>query len=127
MLTTITPCTKSDCLQFMLDMNAKDLGALREWFNEESIVWVPPASPVMGQCRIIALLRAIFSRYSKLVWMVTEIFQLTSRRFIIYHLSDATFKNGTTYKNEIITDITFNDELKIVRLSDYFKNTAVLH
>ena len=126
MLTATQVSTKVTCIQFMYDMNAKDLRALRRWFNEESYVWVPPANPVIGQGRILALLRAIFGRYTKLEWTVTEIFQLTGSRFIIYHLSEATFRNGTSYTNEIVTDITFNEQSQIIRLSDYFKNTAIL-
>jgi hypothetical protein len=126
MSTALSTGTIDDCLQFMVDMNAKNLTALSCWFDDSSYIWVPPCGPVTGQRRIIALLRAIFSRYTSIQWTVNEIFQLTHNRFIIYHISDATFKNGTTYQNEIITDITFNEELKISRLSDFFKNTAVL-
>jgi hypothetical protein len=115
-----------NCRQFMFDMNSKNLNALGAWFNDESYIWVPPCGPVTGQRRIVALLRAIFSRYASIEWTVNEIFQVCHNRFIIYHTSEATFKNGTTYNNEIITDITFDNQSKISRLSDFFKNTAVL-
>ena len=126
MLTAIHAGTKNDCLRFMRDMNAKDMHALGNWFTDESSIWVPPGGPVFGFTRIMAMFRAIFRRYAAIDWTVNEIFEIEPNRFLIFHEANATFNSGTTYKNKVITDITFNADIKIIRLSDYFKNTAIL-
>jgi hypothetical protein len=116
---------KQKCVEFMQDLQSRDLNKIGEWFLEDSQVWVPPASPVTGSNRILALFRAILKRYNSIQWKVTEVHHLEQNRY--FYISESWGMTGTSmpYRNTIATDITFNPEGKIERLSDYFKDTAV--
>ncbi len=114
---------KNRCVAFMTDLDTKDTKQLSNWFVEKSQVWIPPGQPVEGSSRIIAQFRAIFRRYKDLNWKVNEVFQLSENRGLCISSSWGTI-NGKPYSNELVTDFTFNNEGKILRLSDYFKDTS---
>lgn len=115
---------KQKCVQFMSDLQTRNFEKIGDWFSESSTVWVPPASPVTGSQRILALFRAIFRKYESIEWKVTEVHRLNTNRY--FYISESWGIKGTSlpYKNTVATDITFNHEGKIERLSDYFKDTA---
>lgn len=107
----------------MEDLNTKDLEKLSGWFHENSTVWIPPAKPVMGSSRILALFRAIFRKYHSLNWEITEIHELASNRCL--YMSESWGRvNESPYTNQIATDISFDEHGRINKLSDYFKDTA---
>lgn len=110
---------------FMNDMASNDAKKVSQWFTEESHVWIPPCSPVNGLARITALFRALFGRYHSVQWKVIDILPVAENRCI--HICDSTghLKDADVYTNRVITDIVFNDEGKILSLSDYFKDTSV--
>ncbi len=108
----------------MNDLNLKDMDKLADWFHDASEVWIPPAPPVKGNTRILAMFRAIFRKYNSLSWKVTEIHQLTDLR-CFYFSESWGILNGQPYQNRIVTDIAFNEDGRIDHLSDYFKDTAV--
>lgn len=112
-----------NCLSFMRDLQQKNLNELEKWFTDESTVWIPPINPMKGKRKIIVLFRAIFSKYNQLNWHVKQVHQIEDRRCIFHTESWGEFKNGTPYKNYIVTDISFNDKDEIIDLSDYFKYT----
>lgn len=114
---------KTLCVGFMTDLDTMDITRLSAWFHEKSYVWIPPGKPVEGHTRIMAQFRAIFRRYNNLNWKVNEVFQLDDNRGICISSSWGEIK-GQPYKNELVTDFTFNEEGLILRLSDYFKDTA---
>jgi len=112
-------------LAFMHDMETNNAELVAPWFTEESIVWIPPLKPVTGERRIRALFRAMFSRYEYIRWEVLEILEVSENRCIHICTSIGKIRGQEEYKNQVITDIIFNDEGKIISLSDYFKDTAV--
>ncbi len=109
----------------MRDLQTRDLEKIGEWFNESSVVWVPPASPVIGSSRILALFRAIFRKYDSIEWKVTEVHRLDTYRYFYISESWGVIGKSLPYKNMVATDITFDSEGKIEKLSDYFKDTGV--
>jgi SnoaL-like domain len=114
---------KEKCLEFMQDLESKDLSKISNWFNDNSLVWIPPGKQVEGVNRILALFRAIFRRYEKLHWKVVEIYELGNNR--LFYISESWgIKDNEPYHNKIVTDITFGNEGQITHLSDYFKDTA---
>jgi hypothetical protein len=116
---------KEKILAFMTDMQSNNAARISEWFAEESILWIPPATPVTGKSRIKALFRAMFSRYDFLQWTIVDILPVDSNRCIHICESHGKIKGCNEYTNRVITDIVFNEEGKIASLSDYFKDTAV--
>lgn len=111
----------------MSDLQSRDLKKIAEWFHETSIVWVPPALPVTGCNRILALFRAILKKYDSIQWKVAEVHHLETNRYFYISESWGITDKGVSYKNLIATDITFNREGKIERLSDFFKNHDFLN
>lgn len=108
----------------MTDLQEKKLDQLEKWFNDESIVWIPPVNPLKGKRKIIILFRAIFSKYNELNWHVQQVHQIEELRCIFHTESWGELKNGKPYKNHIVTDILFNEKGEIIDLSDYFKSTT---
>lgn len=109
----------------MEDMQLNDACKVADWFVDESTVWIPPAKPVIGRTRIHALFRALFSRYNYVRWEIIDILPVSENRCI--HICDSIgdMKGVDNYSNRVITDITFNEQGKIIMLSDYFKDTSV--
>jgi hypothetical protein len=116
---------KEKILAFMEDMRSKDACRVAEWFSEDSVLWIPPAQPIKGQLRIKALFRAMFNRYDFLKWTILDILPINDNRCIHICDSHGKLKGSDEYRNQVITDIVFNNEGKIQSLSDYFKDTAV--
>jgi limonene-1,2-epoxide hydrolase len=116
---------KERILAFMEDMQSNDAVRVGEWFAAESSVWIPPAAPVEGKSRIKALFRAMFTRYEFLEWTIIDILPVSDNRCIHVCESHGKIKGCDAYTNRVMTDITFNEEGKIISLSDYFKDTAI--
>lgn len=116
---------KERIVAFMVDMHTNDACKVAEWFAEESSLWIPPAMPVEGKTRIKALFRAMFSRYEFLNWNILDILPVSEHRCIHICQSHGKLKGREEYRNQVITDITFNEDGKITILSDYFKNTEI--
>jgi hypothetical protein len=110
-------------LAFMEDMASNDAKRVGQWFTENSSVWIPPASPVIGVSRITALFRALFGRYESVQWEILEIIPINEFRCIHISQSRGHLKGCSAYTNQVITDITFDENGKIISLSDYFKDT----
>lgn len=115
---------KTYCNAFMSDLQQRDIQQLEKWFTEESVVWIPPANPLKGRRKILVLFRAIFSKYKDLNWQIQQVHEVEDHRCIYLTQSWGELKNGTPYKNHIVTDILFNQNGEIIDLSDYFKDTA---
>ena len=112
---------------FMRDIEARDWRRLRHWFTDKSWVWLPPAGPVVGVGRILALFRSIFRRYAELEWEVSRFYPVSSSTIIYETVSWGSLKGSdgdTPYRNSIITVLEFDLQGKIERLSDYFKDTT---
>ncbi len=109
----------------MQDMHSNNACLVADWFSDESELWIPPAMPVKGHSRIKALFRAMFSRYEFLQWTIVDIIPINANRCIHICESHGKLRGFDEYRNRVITDITFNDEGKILSLSDYFKDTSV--
>ena len=116
---------KEKILQFMQAMESNDPHSVSDWFTEHSTLWIPPAGPIIGLSRIKALFRALFNRYEEVHWRIIDILPVSENRCI--HICDAwgKMKGKDNYSNRVMTDITFDEDGKILHLSDYFKNTAV--
>lgn len=109
----------------MEDMQSNDAARIANWFGEDSVLWIPPAAPVIGYSRIKALFRAMFSRYEFLKWDIVDILPVGENRCIHICESNGKLKGCNEYRNRVITDIIFNEAGKIESLSDYFKDTSV--
>jgi len=112
---------------FMRDLQSRDWRRLRRWFTGTSQVWLPPAGPVEGVGRILALFRGIFRRYAELEWEVTRFYPVNATTIIYETASWGFLKSDdgdTPYRNSIITVLEFDLQGKIERLSDYFKDPA---
>jgi limonene-1,2-epoxide hydrolase len=116
---------KERILAFMDDMHSNDACRVAAWFSDEGELWIPPAQPVRGHTRIKALFRAMFNRYEFLQWNVIDIMPISANRCIHICESHGKLKGHDEYRNRVITDIVFDDNGKIVSLSDYFKDTSV--
>lgn len=114
-------------MAFMEDMHSNDACLVADWFTEESELWIPPAHPVRGHSRIKALFRAMFNRYEFLQWKVLDIMPVSANRCIHICESHGKLKGQDEYRNRVITDIVFDDNGKILSLSDYFKDTSVFN
>jgi len=79
----------------------------------------------VGKRRNLALFRAIYRMYADLHWKVTEVHPIGERRFVYLTDSWGTIGPGREYRNKIATLITFDDDGRILTLSDYFKDTAI--
>ncbi|MCS3868413.1 limonene-1,2-epoxide hydrolase [Chryseobacterium ginsenosidimutans] len=108
---------------FMQDLNSLNIEHLEKWFTDETVIWIPPAKEISGKTRILALFRAIFRRYEKIEWRVSEIFALGNDKYFYQTNSLGNMNGKGTYENEICTIIHFSESGKIVYLSDYFKDT----
>lgn len=109
----------------MDDLETRDLERLRSWFTDESRLWIPPAGPVTGIRRILALFRATFRMYGEIHWRVTEVHPLGGSRYVYLTESWGTTDEGRPYRNDIATIVDFDEEGRIASLSDYFKDTAI--
>ena len=109
----------------MEDMESNNAERVANWFTDESTLWIPPALPIKGLSRIKALFRALFRRYEYVHWHIIDILPVNENRCI--HICDSHGKmhGCDNYTNRVITDIVFDEEGKIISLSDYFKDTAV--
>ena len=116
---------KERILAFMADMKSHDVNRISTWFCEDSMLWIPPAQPVSGLSRIRALFRAMLNRYDFLEWTIIDILPVAENRCIHICNSRGKLKGCEEYCNRVITDIVFNEEGKIISLSDYFKDTSV--
>ncbi len=112
------------CNAFMRDLQTKNIEKITEWFDEESIVNIPPLQNVTGAKRISILFRAIFKKYQNLNWSVKEIIPINKNRGLYFTYSSGIKLCGNNYTNEIVTEIVFTDcGKKIKYRSDYFKIT----
>jgi limonene-1,2-epoxide hydrolase len=114
-------------LSFMEDMASKDASRVAGWFTDCSTLWIPPAKGITGLPRINALFRAMFSRYEYLQWDIVEIIPISNSRCFHVCISKGKMKGQPEYTNRVITDIVFDEDGKILSLSDYFKDTAVFN
>ncbi len=112
-------------LAFMEDLGSKDLKRIGEWFDDESKLWVPPAAPVCGKSRILALFRMVFNRYTDLNWEVKNVYCVDGNSAIFSTTSWGMLKPDTQYQNDILTLVHFSDARKIISLSDYMKDTKI--
>lgn len=108
---------------FMKDLNSLNTEHLEKWFTDESVIWIPPLKEISGKNRILALFRAIFKRYEKIEWHVSEIFHLGGDKYFYQTNSLGNRLGKGSYHNEICTIIQFSEKGKILYLSDYFKDT----
>lgn len=111
----------------MADLGRRDAEALKKWFTEKSVLWMPPAPPIEGERRILVAFRVIFRAYTDLNWSVKEVYSVGNNRFIYMTDSWGTIGRDMPYKNNILTVIDFDADGRIVYLSDYFKDTAIFH
>lgn len=111
--------------QFMEDLNSLNTQKLEKWFTDESTIWIPPSREVSGKNRILAMFRAIFRRYEKIEWQVSEIFHLGKERYFYQTNSLGNMYGKGNYENKICTVIQFSDTGIILSLSDYFKNVDI--
>jgi hypothetical protein len=115
----------------MTDLESKDIEQLRKWFFEKSVLWMPPVAPIEGERRILTAFRLIFRGYSDLHWNVGEIFSNNTTngklRYVYQTESWGTIGKTTPYKNSIMTLIEFDEQGRILFLSDYFKDTAIFN
>ncbi|KQS91326.1 hypothetical protein ASG21_02245 [Chryseobacterium sp. Leaf394] len=109
----------------MQDLNSLNIEKLEKWFTDETVISIPPAKEISGKSRILALFRAIFRRYEKIEWSVSEIFNLGNEKYFYQTHSLGYMYGKGMYKNEICTVIQFSDCGKILYLSDYFKDVKV--
>jgi|GEM_PF-735657 len=119
--------SKELCMEFMRDMESRQVENVKRWFREDSVLWMPPGEPIHGDRRIAAMFRIIFRNYSEIHWRVTEINMVSPRRFIYLHDSWGTIGKNTPYKNHVCTIIEFDEKGLITYLSDYFKDTAIFN
>lgn len=112
------------CTAFMSDLQQKNISLLDKWFNEESVVWIPPCDPLKGKRKILILFRAIFSKYKDLNWKIQHIYEVDTNRCIYMTSSWGASNDGRPYQNHIVTNIVFNQNGEIIDLSDYFKDTT---
>lgn len=112
-------------MAFMSDLERRDPARLRQWFSDESRLWMPPYEPITGARRILALFRAIFRHYAEIHWRVTEVHPAGPSRYVYLTDSWGTLDGGEPYRNHIATLVEFDDQGRIRYLSDYFKDTAV--
>lgn len=117
-------CKVSD---FMKDLNSLNIEHLEKWFTDESTIWIPPSNEISGKNRILALFRAIFRRYEKIEWQVSEIFPLGDQKYFYQTISYGNMVGKDIYKNSICTVIHFSENGKIIYLSDYFKDTKAFN
>ena len=108
----------------MSDLQQKNIQLLDKWFNDESTVWIPPANPLKGKRKILVMFRAIFSKYADLNWQVKAIHEIENNHCIYLSDSWGERKDGSPYKNHVVTDVVFNQQGEIIDLSDYFKDTV---
>lgn len=108
---------------FMQDLNSLNLQELEKWFTDETVIWIPPAKEISGKTRVLALFRAIFRRYEKIEWNVSEIFNLGNDKYFYLTDSLGNLLGRDPYRNQICTLIQFSESGKILYLSDYFKDT----
>lgn len=122
------PCEaiRSRVFAFMDDLQAMDPRRLRRWFGENSQIWIPPAGPVEGSRRILALFRAMFRKYAELKWDVTQIFPVSRSTVVFETTTRGTRRDTGPYQNRALTIMEFGEGEEIVRLSDFFKDTVVL-
>ena len=66
----------------MADLEKRNLDALRPWFADKSVLWMPPSQPVTGSKRILAMFRVIFRMYSDIHWKVDEVYPVGGDRYI---------------------------------------------
>ncbi len=111
----------------METMHTKDACKVADWFAEEGSLWIPPAMQVEGKGRIKALFRALFARYEFLQWTIVDILPVGDHRCIHICESHGKIKGCEEYRNRVMTDIVFNEEGKILSLSDYFKDTSLFN
>lgn len=117
-------CKISD---FMKDLNSLKIDQLEKWFTDESTIWIPPSKEISGKNRILALFRAIFRRYEKIEWHVSEIFHLGNEKYFYQTTSIGNMSGSGEYENSICTIVQFSEHGKIIYLSDYFKDTKVFN
>jgi len=110
---------------FMRDLSSLQTEKLAQWFDEQSVLWLPPCAAVRGERRILGLFGLIFKRYGELFWKVTKVYPIGELELIYQTDSWGTFADGRPYKNSIITVIEFSPIGKICLLSDYFKDTVI--
>lgn len=115
---------KQLCADFFRDLNTKDVQKVSDWFEEDGVIWIPPAGPVASKRKIGVYFRAVFQRYKALNWYVTEIFCISENRCYVLSDSEGVFKDDRPYKNHLVTELRFSDNGKITLLSDYFKDTS---
>lgn len=108
------------CKDFMDDLQTKNVEKIATWFDDNSILNIPPAGDIVGARRIAILFKTIFKKYEDLNWCIKEIVPINDTRGIFFTRSWGQ-KNGCAYTNEILTEIVFNENGKIKLLSDYFK------
>lgn len=113
--------------KFMVDLESRDVERLRQWFIDESVLWMPPFGRIEGARRILAAFRVIFRGYTDLHWNVTNIMDAGGKRFVYETDSWGILGKSTPYKNHILTIVDFDDQGRIVFLSDYFKDTSIFN
>ena len=112
------------CIAFFEDLNTKDLQKISKWFEDNSVIWIPPAGPVETKSKITVYFRAVFQRYKELTWKVNEVLEVDENRFFVLVKSEGVFKDDRPYQNYLATELQFNENKKITLLSDYFKDTS---
>lgn len=111
----------------MKDLNSLNTEHLEKWFTDESTIWIPPSKEISGKSRILALFRAIFRRYEKIEWRVSEIFSLGNNKYFYQTHSSGNMSGKGIYQNKICTIVEFSQCGKILYLSDYFKDTKAFN
>lgn len=112
---------------FMQDLNSLNIVKLEKWFTDDSTIWIPPVKEISGKTRILALFRAIFRRYEKIDWQVSEIFPIGNDKYFYLTTSSGNMFGQGFYENEICTLVQFSAEGTITYLSDYFKDTQAFN
>ena len=109
----------------MSAVERRDHRTLETSFAESAEVWIPPRPVIRGRRRILAMFRAIYARYSELHWRVTAVHALDERRGVYLTDSWGTVDGEMPYHNHVMTLVEFDEDGRIVSLSDYFKDTGV--
>ena len=103
-------------------MNTRDFADLDSHIDPGVIFDFPGAGAIHGSRRMIVFLKILFRKYARLVFTVEEVLADKERACVVWANEGRTVE-GAPYRNRGMTFMRFSGG-RIVRLSDYFKDTS---
>lgn len=110
---------------FLAPLSEGDYDAAVSVFADDCLFLFPGLRPVRGRHMMRGVLAALRRRFSRIAWRPLVTLASGDDWMVVSTVADGLLLDGSTYRNEGVSIVRFDDRGAVVYLSEYLKDTSV--